>query len=69
MYTTWDHPPILEHPTGTRTAGARTYQLYTERGKLRMIAWRQGSTEIWITDTLQNDLTNDQLIGLGRTCR
>jgi LCP family protein required for cell wall assembly len=69
MYTTWDQPPILEHPSGTLARGGRTYQLYSEHGRLRMIAWRRGSTEAWITNTLQNSLTNQQLIGLARTCR
>lgn len=69
MYTTWSEPPILEHSVGTLSAGGRRYELYTEHGRLRMIAWRQGSTLVWITNTLQNDLTNKQLIGLARTCR
>jgi LCP family protein required for cell wall assembly len=69
MYTTWGNPPILDHPTGAPSCGSRAYRLYTEHGKLRMIAWHKGGTEIWITNTLENTLTNAQMLGLARTCR
>jgi LCP family protein required for cell wall assembly len=68
MYTTWRDPPILAHPTGMLTRAGRTYALYTEHGRLHQIAWRLGATQIWITNTLQNTLTNAQLLALARSC-
>jgi LCP family protein required for cell wall assembly len=68
MYTTWQDPPILAHPSGTVTRGGRTYALYTAHGRLRQIAWRLGATQVWITNTLQNALDNAQLLALARTC-
>jgi LCP family protein required for cell wall assembly len=69
MYTTWHDPPILGNPTTTLTGGGRTYELYTVHGKLWQIAWRIGSTQIWLTNTLQDTLTNAQLLALARSCR
>lgn len=69
MYTTWTNPPILRDPSGTLTRGRRTYELYTEHGELRQIAWRIGATQAWLTNTLQDRLTNAQMIALAETCR
>lgn len=68
MYTTWQNPPILAHPTGTLTRGARTYALYTTHGRLRQIAWRLGASTAWITNTLRNTLSIAQMLALARSC-
>jgi LCP family protein required for cell wall assembly len=69
MYTTWDDPPILAGPSGTLTRGGRRYDLYTEHGRLRQIAWRIGATQAWLTNTLQDSVSNAQLIALAESCR
>src|SRR5262245_13242444 len=46
MFTTWDDPPILDHPTATRHTRWRTYDLYTDSGHLRQIAWNVGPTRV-----------------------
>lgn len=69
MYTTWASPPILRDPSGSLTRARRTYELYTEHGRLRQIAWRIGATEVWLTNTLQDRLTNAQMLALAESCR
>jgi polyisoprenyl-teichoic acid--peptidoglycan teichoic acid transferase len=69
MYTTWQDPPILAHPSGTLRHGGRTYLLYTAHGRLRQVAWRLGATEVWITNTLQSALGNARLLALAESCR
>jgi LCP family protein required for cell wall assembly len=69
MYTTWTDPPILRDPSGTLTRRGRTYALYTEHGRLRQVAFRIGATQVWITNTLQDDLTNAQMLALAESCR
>ncbi len=68
MYTTWQNPPVLAHPSGTLTRGGRTYALYTTHGRLRQIAWQLGATTAWITNTLQNRLSTVQMLALARSC-
>jgi hypothetical protein len=68
MYTTWQDPPILTHPSATTTRGGRSYDVYTADGKLHEIAWRVGATRIWLTNTLRDTLTNAQMIGLAQSC-
>ncbi|HSP70850.1 MAG TPA: hypothetical protein VLN26_00680 [Gaiellaceae bacterium] len=69
MYTTWQDPPALADPSGTVTRGGRTYDLYTESGRLRQVAWRLGATRVWITNTLEDTLTNAQMLALAASCR
>jgi len=68
-YTTWRDAPILRSPSATLRRGGRTYDLYTEQGKLRQVAWTIGATQVWITNTLRDELTNAQLLALARSCR
>jgi len=69
MYTTWRDAPILRNPSATLRRGGRTYDLYTEHGRLRQVAWRIGASQVWITNTLQDMLTNAQLLALAQSCR
>jgi LCP family protein required for cell wall assembly len=68
MWTTWQDPPDLREPTATIHRGGRTYSAWTDSGRIRVIAWRDGPTRAWITNTLRNELTSQQMIALARTC-
>jgi hypothetical protein len=68
MYTTWQDPPVLGKRTASLTRGGRTYDLYTQHGKLREVAWHVGATRVWITNTLESALTNAQMLALARSC-
>ncbi len=62
--TTWQSPPILSSPNQTIQSGGRTMRLYFEGQRLRMIAWRDGRGVYWLTNTLQNSLTNRQMLAI-----
>jgi LCP family protein required for cell wall assembly len=69
MYTTWQDPPILDHPSASIRRGRRAYDLYTAGGRIHQIAWRIGGTRAWITNTLRDTLTNGQMLALAASCR
>jgi LCP family protein required for cell wall assembly len=69
MWTTWQDPPILSDPSQTVVRDGRNYQLYYDSGRLRMVAWRIGSTRAWVTNTLLNALSDSQMIALANTCQ
>lgn len=69
MFTTWRDPPILGDPTGSVTRADRAYDVYTEAGKIRQVAWTIGATRVWITNTLEDSLTNAQMLALAASCR
>jgi polyisoprenyl-teichoic acid--peptidoglycan teichoic acid transferase len=67
--TTWATPPILKNPNQTVRLGGRTFQLYFEGQRLRVVAWRYGRGTYWLTNTLQNILTNRQMLAIAQAAR
>jgi LCP family protein required for cell wall assembly len=68
MFTRWQTPPILARPSETIRLAGRDVDLFYESGRLRMAAWRSGSTRGWVTNTLRNELPDRALIALARSC-
>jgi LCP family protein required for cell wall assembly len=64
----WEDPPILDNPTETTTVGGREYSIYTDSGKIKMVAWHRGSNTYWISNSLQQSLTNKQMMGVAESC-
>jgi LCP family protein required for cell wall assembly len=65
--TSWRTPPLLSHPTGHRTVNGRRLMLFREGERLRTVAWRTSRAVYWVSNTLGNSLTNDQMIGIAAT--
>jgi polyisoprenyl-teichoic acid--peptidoglycan teichoic acid transferase len=62
--TTWRTPPILDSPTQTRVVGGKRLLLYVNGHKLSVVAWRTGGGVYWISNTLTDDVPNQQMIGM-----
>jgi choline dehydrogenase-like flavoprotein len=62
--TTWTNPPILGNPNQTIQLGGRRMRLYFEGQRLRVVAWRDGPAVYWLVNTLQNILTNRQMLAI-----
>jgi polyisoprenyl-teichoic acid--peptidoglycan teichoic acid transferase len=62
--TTWRNPPILDAVHQTRRVGGRTMMLYTDGGRIRLVAWRTPKAVYWVANTLSLDLTNRQMLGI-----
>ena len=60
----WSDAPILSSPDATRTIAGGTYSLYYDGAHLTMIAWRRDSVAYWIANTLDEELTNGQMLSL-----
>ncbi len=67
--TTWANAPILNNPSQTVTMGGRTMQLYYEGKHLRVISWRDGPGVYWLVNTLQDVLTNKQMLAIAAAAR
>jgi LCP family protein required for cell wall assembly len=64
----WEDPPILEDPTETVTKNGREYSIYTDSGKIKLVAWHRGENTYWISNSLQQLLTNKQMMGIAESC-
>ena len=68
METTWTEAPILDSPTREFTRHRRHYQVWSDSGSIRQIAWRVGPTVVWLTNTLRNDLTANEMLAMAAAC-
>jgi LCP family protein required for cell wall assembly len=67
--TTWTTAPILRSPSQTVTIGGRTMQLYFEGQHLRLIAWHDGPAVYWLDNTLQDILSNRQMLAIASAAK
>jgi hypothetical protein len=61
---TWQSPPILNSPTQTRTVNGKKLLLYFDGQKLTLVAWQTAGAVYWISNTLTNDLSSQQMIAI-----
>ncbi len=64
--TDWTNPPILANPNQTIDLGGRKFELFFEGQRIRIVAWRQGPAVYWVINTLQNILTNHQMLAIAQ---
>jgi LCP family protein required for cell wall assembly len=67
--TALKNPPILSGQTGIIDSGGRRYYTYYDGRNLQRIAFRQGGTTYWISNTLQNDLSAKTLEEIAKSMR
>jgi LCP family protein required for cell wall assembly len=65
--TTWGAPPILDNPSERRKMAGRTYQLFFDGNRLRLVSWKSGKAVYWISNTLLHSLDNKQMLALARS--
>ncbi len=62
--TNWPNPPILNGTHQDKTVNGKHLSLYTNGGKLTLVAWRTPHGVYWISNTLTSDLTNAQMVAI-----
>jgi hypothetical protein len=67
--TDWPKPPLIAHPNQQRKIGHKTYMLFTDGSHIHVIAWRQGKMLYWVTNTLLEDLSNEQMLAIARSAK
>jgi LCP family protein required for cell wall assembly len=65
--TNWEGPPILDNPSERRRVGGRTYELFYDGSRLRLVSWRSGKAVYWISNTLLSSLGNQQMLALAQS--
>jgi LCP family protein required for cell wall assembly len=65
--TSWEGPPLLDNPSERRRIGGRTYELFYDGKRLRLVSWRSGKAVYWISNTLLQSLSNPQMLALARS--
>jgi LCP family protein required for cell wall assembly len=65
----WTDPPILSNPSLTKTIRGRDYDIYVDGDRVKMVAWQRGENVYWISNSLLQVLTNDQMMGMARSAQ
>ncbi len=60
----WTGAPILASPDATTTVGGRSYSLYYDGAQLHMVAWQVGGVAYWVSNTLDDELSNRAMLAL-----
>jgi polyisoprenyl-teichoic acid--peptidoglycan teichoic acid transferase len=63
----WPNPPILSGPSESVRLSGRRFQVFTNGGHIRLIAWHEGNNAYWIDNSLVGVLSNGQMLGVARS--
>jgi LCP family protein required for cell wall assembly len=67
--TDWRSPPILDDPSSRVRSGGRTYELFYDGSRLKLVAWRTKRGSYWVSNTLLRTLNNQQMLAIARSVR
>jgi LCP family protein required for cell wall assembly len=62
--TTWQHPPILNSPSFSRELDGKQLLVYSNGRKVSTVAWRTPWGVYWVSNTLTDTLSNQQMIAI-----
>jgi hypothetical protein len=65
----WQHPPAIQNPNTTQTIGGRRFMLFYQGDHLHMVAWKEHGTLYWVINTLDDQLSNELMLGLAASCK
>jgi LCP family protein required for cell wall assembly len=65
----WTDPPAIKDPSDVQTIKGRRYMLFYQGENLHMVAWKSNGTLYWVLNTLDNQLSNDVMLGLATSCK
>ncbi|HEX5192714.1 MAG TPA: LCP family protein [Solirubrobacteraceae bacterium] len=60
--TTWNDPPILSSPAGTKVVNGRTLFLYKDGSRLTQVAWHHNGDAYWISNNLTENISNAKML-------
>jgi polyisoprenyl-teichoic acid--peptidoglycan teichoic acid transferase len=65
----WTTPPLFANPTQTQRINGRTYLFVDDGAHIHDIGWREGNALYWVSNTLQEDLTNTQMLDIANSAQ
>jgi polyisoprenyl-teichoic acid--peptidoglycan teichoic acid transferase len=66
---TWRAPPILDDPHETIVRGGRKLLVYRDGKRVRLVAWRTKKAVYWVSNTLTQSLSSQQMIGIATSLK
>jgi LCP family protein required for cell wall assembly len=66
--TDWQNPPLFAH-SHSRLVDDRRYLIVDDGSHIHAIGWRSGGVMYWLTNTLLEELSNQQMLAIARSAR
>jgi polyisoprenyl-teichoic acid--peptidoglycan teichoic acid transferase len=66
---TWKTPPILDNPDREIERRGRELKLYYDGSSLRLVAWRTKRGVYWLSNTLSQKLSEEQMLSIAGSLR
>jgi LCP family protein required for cell wall assembly len=66
--TDWLNPPLFSHAR-TQAIGGRNYRIVNDGSHIHVVGWRSGKVLYWITNTLLEELSNQQMLALAASAQ
>ncbi len=60
-------PPILRSPSAIKVVNGKVLYEYSQGGVLSVVAWKTRRAVYWISNTLQNNIPNNQMVAMAAT--
>jgi LCP family protein required for cell wall assembly len=67
--TTWKNPPILDSASDEVKIKGRTFELRYDGDRVQTVAWRTRKANYWVSNTLLQTLSKDQMLAIARTAK
>jgi LCP family protein required for cell wall assembly len=67
--TTWRQPPILDDPHETIVRNGRKLMVFRDGKRVRLVAWRTRKAVYWVSNTLTQSLSSQQMIGIAASLK
>jgi len=65
----WTNPPLFANPNGTQTIAGRTYMFVDDGSAYHDIGWREHGVLYWVSNSLNETLSNAQLLAIAQSAR
>jgi hypothetical protein len=64
----WLNPPLFAH-AHTQRIGGRDYRIVNDGSHIHVVGWRSGNVLYWVTNTLLEELSNQQMLALAASAQ
>jgi LCP family protein required for cell wall assembly len=65
----WTNPPLFANANATRSIDGRLYMFVNDGAHIHDIGWRQRGVLYWVSNTLNETLTDPQMLAIARSAR
>jgi LCP family protein required for cell wall assembly len=67
--TRWKDPPIIKSPTEVINYHGRRMMIFKDGPRVRLVAWQTKGGTYWISNTLLQTISKDEMIAIARACK